>query len=341
MKLLILGGTLFLGRHITEEALERGHEVTLFTRGKTHPELFPEVERITGDRKVDLSPLVGRRWDAVIDTCGYVPRVVRMSAEALRDSVDHYTFISTISAYADRNTPGIGEGSALAVLSEPTEEVTGDSYGPLKALCEGEVLRVFGDRALINRPGLLVGPFDPTERFTYWPMRIARGGDVLAPGNPEANVQVIDTRDAGRWILDCAERRVSGVFNMTGPAAPLPMEQLLETTRETLNPAARLVWASEKFLLDHEVAPWSDMPVWLPSDMGGVLSVDISRALAQGLTLRPLSETVRDTYEWRKASSDPSAAPAASGAARPTAGIDEARETELLARWRKARATAT
>ena len=339
MKLLILGGTLFLGRHVTEEALERGHEVTLFTRGKTNSTLFPEAGRITGDRKLDLSPLAGRRWDAVIDTCGYVPRVVRMSVEALRDSVDHYTFVSSISAYADRNTPGIGEDAALDVLKEPTEEVTGDSYGPLKALCEAEVQRVFGERALINRPGLLVGPFDPTERFTYWPMRIARGGDVLAPGNPGANVQVIDTRDAARWILDCAERRVGGVFNMTGPAAPLSMEQMLETTRETLNPAARLVWASEKFLLDNEVAPWSDMPVWLPSDVGGVLSVDISRALAEGLVLRPLSETVRDTYEWRKAATDPSAAPTATGAARPKAGIDEARETELLARWRAAAAT--
>lgn len=340
MKLLMLGGTLFLGRLITEEALERGHEVTLFTRGKTHPELFPEAERITGDRKVDLSPLAGRRWDAVIDTCGYVPRVVRMSAEALRDSVDHYTFVSTISAYADMNTPGIREDSALGVLKEPTEEVTGESYGPLKALCEAEVQRVFGDRALINRPGLLVGPYDPTERFTYWPMRIARGGDVLAPGNRDTKVQVIDTRDAACWILDCAERRVGGVFNMTGPAEPLSMEQMLETARETLNPAARLVWASEKFLLDNEVAPWSDMPVWLPAEMGGMLSVDITRALAEGLTLRPLSETVGDTYEWRMASPDPSAAPTASGAPRPKAGIDEARETELLERWKKAEATA-
>ena len=339
MHILILGGGAFLGAAALQAALAAQHAVSVFNRGRARSAWPEGVEVLTGDRATDLDRLDGRRWDAVIDTCGYVPRVVRMSVEALRDSVDHYTFVSSISAYADRNTPGIGEDAALDVLKEPTEEVTGESYGPLKALCEAEVQRVFGNRALINRPGLLVGPFDPTERFTYWPMRIARGGDVLAPGNPGANVQVIDTRDAARWILDCAERRVGGVFNMTGPAAPLSMEQMLETTRETLNPAARLVWASEKFLLDNEVAPWSDMPVWLPSDVGGVLSVDISRALVEGLVLRPLSETVRDTYEWRKAATDPSAAPTATGAARPKAGIDEARETKLLARWRTAAAT--
>jgi 2'-hydroxyisoflavone reductase len=336
MKLLILGGTLFLGRHIAEVALGRGHDVTLFTRGKTNPDLFPEAERIAGDRKVDLSPLSGRRWDAVIDTCGYAPRIVRMSADALRDSVDHYTFVSSISAYADFNTPGIREDAALGTLKEPTEDVTLESYGPLKALCEAEAQAVFGDRALINRPGLLVGPYDPTERFTYWPMRIARGGDVLAPGNPDAEMQVIDTRDAAEWMVDCAERRVAGVYNMTGPAAPTTMRQLLDTARETLNPSARLVWATEKFLLDNKVAPWSDMPLWLPPDMGGMLSVDISRALAAGLAPRPLSETIGDTYEWRKSAADPSAAPTASGAARPKAGIDEARERELLERWQAA-----
>lgn len=339
MKLLVLGGTLFLGRHITKIALERGHAVTLFTRGKTNPDLFPEAERITGDRKVDVSPLQaqGRRWDAVIDTCGYVPRVVRMSAEALAGAVDHYTFVSSISAYAELMTPGIREDAPLGVLKEPTEEVTGESYGPLKAMCEVEVQRVFGpggDRALIVRPGLLVGPQDPTGRFTYWVTRVAKGGEIVAPGDPDAQIQVIDGRDAARWILDCAERRLTGVFNLTGPASQMSMSDMLESARAVLNPQARLEWLPEKFLLDEGVAPWSDMPVWLPPSHGGLMSVDITRALAAGLAIRPMSETIRDTFAWQRDAPDPSTIPTASGAPKPRAGIDEAREHELLDRWR-------
>ncbi len=333
MKLLILGGTLFLGRHVTEIALERGHDVTLFTRGRTNAGLFPEAEHLVGDRKVDLSPLEGRRWDAVIDTCGYAPRVVAMSADALRDSVDHYGFVSSISAYAELNEPGIGEDAPLGVLKEPTEEVTLESYGPLKALCEAEVRRAFGDRALIARPGLIVGPHDPTGRFTYWVTRIAKGGEVLAPGDPDAQTQVIDGRDVAQFLLDCAEKKTGGVYNVTGPDRPLTMREMLDTARETLNPQARLEWVAEQFLLDNEVRPWSDMPVWLPPSHGGLMSVDISRALAAGLVVRPLSETIRDTFEWQKTAPDPSTIPTATGAPRPKAGIDEARERDLLERW--------
>lgn len=335
MKLLMLGGTVFLGRHITQAALKRGHQVTLFTRGKTHPDLFPEAERLTGDRNVDLSALKNRTWDAVIDTCGYAPSVVRASAEALQDRVAHYTFVSSISAYAELKEPGIREDAPLGQLNEATEEVTGDTYGPLKALCEAEVERVFGERALIVRPGLIVGPFDPTGRFTYWPTRIAKGGDVLAPGDPEAEVQVIDGRDLALWIVVCAERGTTGVFNATGPLTRLTMRRMLETAIETLNPAARLVWTSEKFLLDNNVGPWMELPVWLPADDGGVMSVDIGRALDAGLSFRPLPETMRDTFEWQQTAPDPSTLPTPTGNPRPKAGMEESRERALLNLWQQ------
>ena len=189
MNLLILGGTVFLGRHLVEAALARGHAVTLFNRGQHNPDLFPEVERLRGDRDGDLQALEGRRWDAVVDTCGYVPRVVRASAEMLAPNVDHYTFISSISVYADTSKPGIDEQAPVGTLDDPTtEEVTGESYGPLKALCEQAAEAAMPGRVLNIRPGLIVGPHDPTDRFTYWVRRVAEGGEVLAPGNPHAPV---------------------------------------------------------------------------------------------------------------------------------------------------------
>ena len=322
MNLLIIGGTQFLGRHLVDSALIEGHTVTLFNRGKTNPGLFPDVERIAGDRDGGLDGLKGRTWDAVIDTCGYFPRVVAQSASMLADATGHYTFVSSVSAYGSFDEP-VNEDTPVGVLDDPTiEEITGESYGPLKALCEQEVQRAFGARACIVRPGLIVGPFDPSDRFTYWPRRIARGGDVLAPGDPSLGTQFIDGRDLAAWILRAAVGGVGGVFNATGPATRLTIGETLDACVAAVNPAARLVWAPDDFLLEHDVAPWMGLPLWLPAtEAPGLVQTDISRALAAGLTFRPVGETARDTYEW-----DAMRAPYT-----PRAGITPEREEELLA----------
>ncbi|HYN87230.1 MAG TPA: SDR family oxidoreductase [Ardenticatenaceae bacterium] len=335
MKLLVLGGTLFLGRHVVEAALDRGHEVTLFNRGQTNPGLFPEVEKLQGDRNRRLEALEGRRWDAVIDPSGYVPRLVRMSAELLKDAVEHYAFVSTIGVYADFKQQGIDEEAPTQELDDPaTEEVTGDSYGGLKVLCERAVEEVMPGRALIVRAGLLVGPHDPTDRFTYWPRRVARGGEVLAPGRPDQQVQFIHARDAADWMVRMAEERKGGTYNVTGPAERLTMGEVLETCREVTGSDARLTWVSEEFLLANEVTPWSELPLWLPPHWAGMQGTNVSRVLEAGLTFRPLAETIRDTLAWDAArpGAEETGARLASGAGT-RAGLDPDREAELLRKW--------
>ena len=322
MRLLILGGTIFLGRHLVDAALAAGHELTLFNRGQHNPELFPEVEKLRGDRDGGLETLKGRRWNAVIDTCGYVPRVVSQSAELLAYAVDRYVFISTISVYADASRPGISEDNPLADPETGTEEITGDSYGPLKVACEKAVERAFPDRSLIIRPGLIVGPNDPTDRFTYWPVRLHRGGEVLAPEPKSAPAQVIDVRDLAAWTIQMLEREATGVYNATGPARPINMEDMLGECQKEVGPEARLQWLPADALLAAGVGPWIDLPLWLPGDeMAGLLAIDISRALKTGLAFRPLRETARDTLVW--AQSRP-----ANHAWR--AGLSHEREQELL-----------
>ncbi len=298
MKILIIGGTRFLGRHLVNSARARGHEVTLFNRGKTNPDLFRNVETISGDREKDLDQVSGA-YDAVIDTCGYFPRIVRMSAEALKDKVEKYIFISSISAYADFKKVGINESYPVGMIEDETmEEITGESYGPLKALCEKAVQDVFGIGSLIIRPGLIVGPHDPTDRFTYWPVRIARGGDVLAPDDPSALTQIIDVRDLSDFIIHLIEQNVSGIFNATGE--PLALGTLFETCKQVSGSNANFKWASVQFLNENNVAPWSDMPAWLP-DTGeekGFARVDVSKAMHAGLVISPLEETIRDTIVW-------------------------------------------
>ncbi len=333
MKLLILGGTLFLGRHVTEAALARGHEVTLFNRGRTGPELYPGVERIHGDRKTDLDRLEGRHWDAMVDTCGYLPRDVRASGTALRDACDHYTYISSISVYEAPVRPGSDEEAPLAEIDEAlAEELTPDSYGPLKALCERAIEQIMPGRTLIVRAGLLVGPHDPTRRFCYWVRRIAEGGEVLAPGSPTRGVQFIDARDVAEWIIDMAGRRTTGSYNVTGPAESLSMGSLLERIASVTGSGARPTWVDEGFLLERGVAPWTDLPIWLPGDANGILKIDIGRALASGLNIRPLEDTIRDVLDCQMIS--------ALGAEEPLAieppkggGISRVREIELLEEW--------
>lgn len=330
MNLLLLGGTIFLGRHLVEAALAGGHQVTLFNRGRHGAELFPEVEKLRGDRgsAEGLASLRGRRWDAVIDTSGYVPRVVRESAGLLADAVAHATFISSISVYADMRVAGVDEAAPVGMLAdERVEEITGDTYGPLKALCERAAEEAMPGRVLVVRPGLIVGPHDPTDRFTYWPARVARGGPFLAPGRPEWVTQFIDARDLAAWTLRMVEERRSGVYNATGPAAPRPFGQLLDACRAASGSDALPLWVDEQFLLERGVQPWSDLPLWVPEQdarMAGFSRVSCVRAIDAGLRFRPLDETVSDTLAWFAGRA---------GGQELRAGLSAPREAELLAAW--------
>lgn len=330
MKLLILGGTRFLGRALVEAALAGGHELTLFNRGKSNPDLFPEVETIHGDRTVGLAPLAGRRWDAVIDTSGYVPRIVRSGAEQLKDQVRRYVFISSVSVYADFSQPGMEESAPLAKIEdESVEEVTGETYGPLKVLCEKAVEQVMGEGSLIIRPGLIVGPHDPTDRFSYWPYRVAEGGMILAPGRPDRVVQYIDVRDLAEWTLRMVQNDGHGVYNADGILPAITMGELLESCRQASDSHALLEWVSEEFLLANDVGSWIEMPLWVPEsdpEYDGFFQIDVSRAVREGLTYRPVMQTVQDTLAWlhtRPASYEWKA------------GLSREREKELLERWRE------
>jgi len=320
MRLLVLGGTKFLGRHAVEAALADGHEVTIFTRGQTNPELFPEAEHLTGDRDGGLGALAGRTWDGVVDTSGYVPRVVRQSAELLRASVGRYVFVSSISVYADPSRP-LDESSALDALQDPFSENVEADYGALKAACERVVEELLGERGTNVRAGLIVGPYDPTDRFTYWPRRLAEGGDVLAPGDPAAPVQFVDARDLGAWLVRLAEDGPGGVFNATGPVEPLTLGALLDEANAAIGAGARLVWIDDATLLEAEVGPWMELPLWLPGDEhAGMMRAGNRRAIEAGLRFRPVAETVLDTLAWSREA----------GEQRPT--LTREKERELLAR---------
>jgi 2'-hydroxyisoflavone reductase len=298
MRLLVLGGTKFLGRHTVDAALHEGHDVTTFTRGETNPGLFPGVENLRGNRDADLAALREGRWDGVVDTSGYVPRIVRQSAELLRDRVGRYVFVSSISAYGDFSKP-ITEATPVAELDDPDTEQIMENYGALKAACERVVDEVYGDRSAQVRAGLIVGPYDPTDRFTYWPRRVAAGGEVLAPGSPDAPVQFVDARDLARWLVRLALEGPGGAFNATGPLEPLSFGDLLERSRAVLGSDARFVWVEDKRILDAGVQPWMELPLWLPDgDYAGMARADISRAVDAGLRFRPLEETVADTLAW-------------------------------------------
>jgi 2'-hydroxyisoflavone reductase len=324
VKVLVLGGSLFLGRHLVEAALDRGHEVTLFNRGRTNPELYPDVEHLRGDRDAgDLQALRNRSWDAAVDTSARVPRWVRDSTELLAERVDHYTFVSSGSVYAETRSAGTVESAPVLHLEDDgVEEITSaEVYGGLKVLCEREAERGLPGRVLVVRAGLIVGPYDPTGRFTYWVHRIARGGDFLVPEPRDQPVQFVHGRDLADWILSLAEQRGAGVFNATGPAEPLTMEKLVEAIQEETGSDAKPIWVDEASLVERGVEAWSDLPLWLAPDMNpdtaGFLAVDISRALAAGLRFRPLAETIRDTLEQAETS--------------PQAGLDPDRERQLLA----------
>jgi 2'-hydroxyisoflavone reductase len=328
MKILVLGGTRFLGRHLVEAALERGHEVTMFNRGKSGAGLYPEVESLLGDRDGGLGALEGRSFDAVLDTSGYVPRVVRQAGELLAERVGHYTFVSSLSVYADLEPNG-DETRPLATTDEPGSEEVLKHYGALKALCEQTLESLLPGRVLHARAGLIVGPYDPMNRFPYWLRRIAAGGDVLAGSDPEAPQQLIDARDLAGWLLSKAEDGKAGTFNVTGPEKPLSFGEVLETIRDVVGGNARFVWVEEQFLLENGVEPMDGLPLWIPREAVGFNLRNVERALACGLKLRPLAETVRDTWQWLQGKPQPAEAaetPIQSGLARE-------REAELLAAW--------
>lgn len=332
-RLLILGGTSFLGPHLTRVAQERGWQVTHFNRGRRDPDGVPGVETLIGDRDDQLQALEGRRWDAVIDTSGYVPRHVALSARLLAPAVRKYVFISSISVYASFAGPN-DETSPVGKLADANvEEVRGDTYGPLKALCEQAAEAALPGRTVVIRPGLIVGPLDPTDRFTYWPARIARGGEVLAPGSPADPIQVIDVRDLAEWTLRLLESDVSGgVFNAVSPPHRVTMGSLLDECLAATGSDARLTWVDAGFLEAQKISPWSDMPVWIPpgGEDGAVSLTAVDRAVAAGLTFRPLAGTVRDTLDWYRSLPEER---------RSTlhAGLDAAREQEVLAAWHAAR----
>lgn len=329
MKILIIGGTQFLGRHLTEAALKAGHEVTLFNRGSTNPDLFPQAEHLKGDRDGGLAVLDGRKWDVAIDTCGYVPRLVKASTEKLADAVEHYTFISTISVYSDPTISGMDESGPVATLvDETTEKVDGETYGGLKVLCEQAAEAIMPGRVLHVRSGLIVGPHDPTDRFTYWPTRMQAGGEILAPGKPEMRVQFIDARDQAEWILRMADARKTGVYNVTGPKDPTNMGEVLAVCRVVTGSDATLTWADDDFLVQHDVTPFSELPLWIPGAYNGLQTLNVDKAVADGLTFRSLTDTVRDTLRWDATRVSGPDAP------KPRAGMMRDREAELLAAWK-------
>ena len=295
LKILILGGTTFLGPHLVQELQQHGHEVTIFTRGNQSSK-FSNVEELQGDRDGNLEALKNRNWDAIIDTSGHLPRLVRESSKLLRNSTNHYTFISTIGVYQNFYKQQINENYPVATLeNENTEEITEKNYGALKAACEEVIQSYFPNRCLIIRPGLIVGPLDPTDRFAYWPTRVKKGGEILAPGSPNQLLQVIDVRDLAKWVVTMVERQATGIYNVTGPAKPMNFKQLLKECQDVTKSNATLTWVDENFLIEHQIQDWIEIPLWLSykRNMPGFLNVSIEKALKAGLTFRPISETIQ------------------------------------------------
>lgn len=334
MKILIIGGTIFLGRHLIEAALAKGHQVTMFNRGLHNADLYPQVEKLRGNRADDLSALKGKSWDVVFDTCGYVPSIVRKSVAALRDSVEHYTFVSSCSVYGDFDPNGSDENSPVAKLTsqqvEEAEELDtgkrakavsfGEAYGGLKALCEQSAEDLMPGRVLNVRAGLIVGRYDSIERFTYWVKRVSEGGKVLAPGKPTRRVRVIDASDLADWIVKMAENRRAGTYNSTGAEDGLTMEKMLEEIRRVSGGDAEFIWTSEEFLEQQKVEAWTEMPLWLAEKYNGIFEVKNDKAINDGLTFRPLAETVKETLNWVRVRGDEPL----------KVGIKPERERELL-----------
>jgi 2'-hydroxyisoflavone reductase len=329
LKLLILGGTGFLGPHVVRYALSRGHSMTLFNRGRTNPGLFKDLETLIGNRNKDVKALEGRKWDAVIDTSAYIPRGVKLTTSVLKDNVAQYIMISSVSVYPDADTKDTDESSRVGKLDDETiEKVDGNTYGPLKALCEKAAEDAMPGRVANIRPGLIVGPGDDTDRWTYWPERVSRGGEMIAPLGPDQIIQYIDVRDLAEWIVHLIEKKTCGVMNALGPEKPTKLGDLLDSAKKVTKAETKIHWVDDAFMKAENIQPWGDMPAWFPPGPGMDRPAIASnaKAIANGLKFRPLETTVADTLAWHKAE-------------RPKdyklqAGLDPAREQDLVAKWK-------
>ena len=341
LRILFIGGTGFIGPHMVRRAMASGHTVTLFNRGRTNPHLFPDVEKLVGDRDGGLGVLRGREWDAVIDTSGYIPRLVRDSAELLRDSVHRYLFISTGDAYADFIKIGIDEDYRLDTIDDPTNEDPSKHYGPLKVLCEQAVLDTFPGRNTILRPGWIIGAGDYNSISPYWPMRVHHGGEVLAPGDPDDPIQIIDPHDLARFVIDILEQNIDGIYNTVGPGSPLTTAEFLYGIRAVTSSSVRFTWVPADFLAEMNVGAMTDLPIWFPpSDdyptpapfepgAKGFHQISAARAIAAGLTFRPLAETAHSIIEEFLARGT-------TWASTPRRfGLSLEREAEVLAAWQE------
>lgn len=328
--ILVLGGTGFLGPHVVTSALARGHAVTLFNRGKTHPGLFPDVEKLLGDRDGHLEALANRKWDAVVDPSGYVPRLVKLSAELLAPNVGHYVFISTISVYAKNDVVNADESNPAATIADPASEDVKANYGALKALCERAAEAAMPGRVANLRPGLIIGPGDPTGRFSHWPTRLSEGGEVLAPGDGSTPTQYIDGRDLGAWIVKVIEDRTVGTMNALGPEHRVAMKQVLDACNTALGGKAQLTWVDADFLDKQGVEGWSEMPMWIDNkgEYAGFGTMQNARAVTAGLVFRPIADTARDTIAWLLTLPDDQRAKARSS------GIKPEKEAKVLAAWK-------
>jgi len=338
MKILIIGGTKFSGRHLVKSALANNHGVTIFHRGNHPAGDLGDVQEILGDRIFDLDKLKDQSWDVAIDMCGYLPQWVESSAAFLKNLVKKYVFISSISAYDESVKPNYQEDAKLAQLTPEQEKKfaaidpkrdfgaadLGDMYGAMKVLCEKEVLNAFPENNIIIRPGLIVGKYDWTDRWTYWAKRVADGGEVFAPGNPEAFVQIIDAKDLANWIIHLIENDGTGIYNAVNPPFELTFGKMLETIKDVDESDAAFTWVSEEFMEENDVAPWSDMPLHVPKSLEFIRTANIDNALAQGLEIRPLEKTIRETLIWRKTVNKEM-----------KSGISRERETKLLEKWRE------
>ncbi|MDT8341607.1 MAG: NAD-dependent epimerase/dehydratase family protein [Longimicrobiales bacterium] len=335
LRLLVLGGTSFIGPHQVRYALDRGHEVTLFNRGRTNPGLFPGVETLIGDRNGDLESLKGRRWDVCIDNSASNFRWLELSTEALRDSVDRYFYVSSRSAYADTSRVPMTADHPTFTYETAGVERGAESlpYGLQKALSERVAQRVFGERACIFRPGLIIGPGDATDRFTYWPVRIHRGGEILAPSDGSDPIQIIDVRDLTEWMIRMAEDGHTGVYNAVGPFNPRRIDELLYGIRAVTTAETTFTWVDTDFLIERDVRPYREMPVWMPPLPGreGFARFDLTPEVERGLTFRPLAVTTADTLEYHFSRPAEAQSPL-------RAGLSAEREAAVLAEWHRSRA---
>ena len=334
LNILILGGTGFLGPHTVNSAVSQGHTVTLFNRGKTNPNLFPDLEKIKGDRNTDdIKKLAGRKWDVVIDTSAYYPRTINLAMEVLKKNIKQYLLVSTISVYSDWSKVGMDETAPVGTIDDPTlGEITNTSYGPLKALCEQSAEKHMPGKVTVIRPGLIVGPRDKTDRFTYWPARIKKGGQVLAPGDGSDFIQFIDVRDLAEWMIHCVEKSIVGIYNAQSNGSDITIKSLLDSCVKSLNPKAELVWVPTEFLTQQQVAPWQEMPTWIPAegDYAGSGMMSSKKAYANGLKQRDIDVIVKDCYDWFVTLPK-------ERQQKLRAGISEEKEKKVLLAWEKSK----